>query len=79
MNTRFNSIKDDIKIVSGESGAVSLGLISLLMQNKGLNKMKEALNLNNESVILLFNTEGDTDPVNYRDIIWDGKYPTSLK
>lgn len=79
MRILANPIGQDEKIVSGESGAVGLGLISLLMEYDDLNKMKEALHLNGESIILLFNTEGDTDPVNYRDVIWNGKYPTLLR
>ena len=78
MRILANPIGEDEKVVSGESGAVGLGLISLLMEYKDLNKRKEALNLNSESSILLFNTEGDTDPVNYKDVIWNGKYPALL-
>jgi diaminopropionate ammonia-lyase len=32
------------------------------------------LGLDENSVVLFFNTEGDTDPVNYGEIIWNGKY-----
>jgi diaminopropionate ammonia-lyase len=30
-------------------------------------------------VVLLFSTEGDTDPVKYRQIVWEGAYPSIEK
>ena len=36
----------------------------------------EELGIDENSVILCFSTEGDTDKKNYRDIVWDGKYPS---
>lgn len=30
--------------------------------------------LDENSVILFFNSEGDTDKENYRKIVWDGEY-----
>lgn len=65
----------DRKIVSGESGAVTLGALSLLMERQEYEKEREVMGLGPHSVILLFNTEGDTDPQAYRDIVYDGKYP----
>lgn len=34
--------------------------------------LREALGLDETSVVLLFSTEGDTDPDNYRRVVWDG-------
>lgn len=70
-----NPIKDDKRIISGESGSVGAGLVSLLMEKDELMELREALGLNKDSVVLIFSTEGDTDPKNYRDIVYDGKYP----
>ena len=39
-----------------------------------LAEVREVLGLDENSVVLFFNTEGDTDPVNYGEIIWNGKY-----
>ena len=75
MRIYANPLKDDKKIVSGESGAVSLGLLSVIMQYKEFENMRNRLNLNKESSVLLISTEGDTDPINYRNIIWNGKEP----
>lgn len=66
---------NDPRIISGESGAVGAGLLSLLMEKEELKPLKEQLEFDSEARILLLNTEGDTDPENYSDIVWDGKYP----
>jgi diaminopropionate ammonia-lyase len=69
-------LKGDDKIVSGESGAVTTGLLFTLLHDKEYNDFRETLGLNKDSVVLLFSTEGDTDPDKYRDIVWDGDYPS---
>lgn len=70
-----NPIGDDIRIESGESGAVTLGLLSLVMQRAELAKLKEALSIDENSRILLISTEGATDQSVYRQVVWDGAYP----
>lgn len=60
---------DDPKVVSGESGAVTTGLVNALLNNPEYKDMKEELGINKDSVILVFSTEGDTDPENYKKII----------
>jgi diaminopropionate ammonia-lyase len=55
-------------VVSGESGAVTAGLASLVAQD-AFADVKQALKLNRDSVLLLFSTEGDTDPEAYREIV----------
>ena len=35
--------------------------------------LKEKLGLDENSVVLCFSTEGDTDPVHYRKIVYEGK------
>jgi diaminopropionate ammonia-lyase len=66
-------IKGDSRIISGESGAAPFGLLSCIMQMDELKELKEALKLNETSRVLLFSTEGDTDPDKYREIVWEGK------
>ena len=39
-----------------------------------LQDLKEALHLDENSRILCFSTEGDTDKENYRKIVWGGAY-----
>jgi len=74
MRILANPLENDEKIVSGESGAVGIGLLSILMQKKHAESIKKQLKLDKNSIVLLFSTEGDTDPINYRDILWDGMY-----
>ncbi|SDF18987.1 diaminopropionate ammonia-lyase [Sporolituus thermophilus] len=69
-----NPLAGDDRIVSGESGAVTAGLLSVIMQHPEWAKLREALHLDESSRILLFSTEGDTDPEKYRSIVWDGEY-----
>ena len=60
---------NDPAIISGESGAVGIGLICRLAADNRLAGIKEQMNLNPASVVLCFSTEGDTDPDNYRAIV----------
>ena len=64
---------DDESIVSGESGAVTTGLFYALLEKNEFAQLRELAGLDENSVVLLFNTEGDTDPVNYRKIVYEGK------
>jgi len=69
-------VKGDVPVTSGESGAVGMGLISTLMQDEAYKDLKEALGLDQNSRVLMFSTEGDTDPEKYRKIVWGGEYAT---
>ena len=52
-----------------------MGVISALMEDGAYRELREALGLDGSSRVLLFSTEGDTDPDQYRKIVWDGAYP----
>ncbi|MDR2924074.1 MAG: diaminopropionate ammonia-lyase [Treponema sp.] len=69
-------VKGDEKVISGESGAVTMGLLFTLMRNDEYRDLREALGMNSESVVLLFSTEGNTDPEKFRDVVWDGEFPS---
>ena len=58
-----------------EVGA-TLGFVAEVMQNESLDWLREALQLNENSRVLCFSTEGDTDRTNYRRIVWDGLHPS---
>lgn len=73
-----NGSGDDMKIISGESGAVTCGLLAALMERKDLARLKETLKLGIDSVVLCFSTEGDTDKAHYREVVWQGKHPSTL-
>lgn len=79
MRVLANPIGNDEKVVSGESGAVGLGLLSLLMEREELKELKDKLQLDENSVILCFSTEGDTDPDHYKKVVYDGKNPSIFK
>ena len=74
MRILANPLGDDPRVISGESGAVGAGLISLLAETGELREAAKKLNLNQDSKILMISTEGDTDPSSYRNIVWDGAY-----
>ncbi len=74
MRTLGNAMGDDSKVISGESGAVTTGLVAAVMTRDDLGWMREQLGLNAGSKVLCFSTEGDTDRANYRSIVWDGLY-----
>ena len=69
-------LRGDPAVTSGESGAVGMGVVAALMTDPAYAGLKEALQLNRDSAVLLFSTEGDTDPEKYRRIVWGGEYPT---
>ena len=69
-------VKGDPSVTSGESGAVGMGVISSIMTDDAYKELREALELDNSSQVLMFSTEGDTDPDKYKKIVWGGEYPT---
>ena len=68
--------KGDPRVISGESGAVTTGLVETLMLDPEYADLKELIGLDKTSSVLCFSTEGDTDPDQYRRIVWEGEYPT---
>lgn len=75
MRILANPLGNDPRVISGESGAVGVGLVSLLAEAGELREVANKLQLNQDSKILIISTEGDTDPIGYRNIIWNGAYP----
>lgn len=66
-------VKGDPQVTSGESGAVGMGLLSAIMEQEAYQELREYLKLDENAKVLLFSTEGDTDPQRYKEIVWDGK------
>lgn len=66
-------IKGDPQVVSGESGAAPFGVLACIMTMDEYKDLREAIGLNKDSKVLLFSTEGDTDPDRYKNIVWEGK------
>lgn len=59
-------------IVSGESGAVTLGVLTFLMQRPVLAPLRDRLGLGRDSQVLLVNSEGHTAPYEFRKVVWEG-------
>ena len=73
MRVLASPIKDDKKVISGESGAVGMGLLSMLMEKDEFVDIRKDMNLDENSTVLIFSTEGNTDPKGYDEIIYDGR------
>lgn len=71
MRVLGNPLGADTRIVSGESGAVTLGFVYEILHNPELIGFKKQLQLDENSKILCISTEGDTDSSNYRRVVWD--------
>lgn len=69
-----NPLPNDPIVISGESGAVTLAFVAEVMQNPKFSNIRKELNLDRDSRIFCFSTEGDTDRKSYRRIVWDGEY-----
>lgn len=66
-------LKGDKSIVSGESGAVPFGTVAAIMTMDTYKDLRDELGLGKDSKVLCFSTEGDTDPIRYKEIVWEGK------
>jgi diaminopropionate ammonia-lyase len=59
----------DPPVESGECGAVALGCLQRLMQSRDHGDLRTRLDIGPDAQILLFSTEGATDPESYRRTI----------
>ena len=72
------TIQDIANMVNVSKSSVSRYLNNGYVSEENAKKIKEAMNLNSDSVVLIFSTEGNTDPIGYDEIIYDGKNPSSF-
>ena len=72
-----NPLWGDDRVISGESGASAFGAMAAILTEPALEHLKQELGLDEDSRVLFFSTEGDTDRENYRKIVWEGKYSTA--
>jgi diaminopropionate ammonia-lyase len=75
MRVYSTPLSGDPFIVSGESGAVSLGALMYTMNYEGARELRETMGLNEDSQVLLINSEGNTSPDEFRQVVWDGLMP----
>ena len=66
-------LKGDLQIISGESGAAAFGVLATIMLNNEYRDLRDKLKLDFNAKVLLFSTEGDTDPIRFKNIIWEAK------
>lgn len=76
MRVLGNPLNGDKAIVSGESGAATSGFVVEVLEQDELLDLRKKLQLTSASRVLCISTEGDTDQVNYRKIVWDGLHPS---
>ena len=74
MRVLGNPAGNDERIISGESGAATVGLVAELLMNEYLTEIKNAIGLKADSKVFCISTEGATDRENYRKIVWDAEY-----
>ena len=65
-------VKGDAPITSGESGAAPFGALAAMMTMDEYKDLRTDIGLDENSKVLLFSTEGDTDPDRYKNIVWKG-------
>ena len=69
------SMAADESMLTGESIPAEKKIYS----GGDLSSLRDQLSLNQDSRVLFFSTEGATDPVNYRKIVWEGAYAAPEK
>lgn len=69
-----NPIGDDVRIITGESGAAGLGFVAEVMMKEKYDDIRREVSLGRDAKVLCISTEGATDEENYRRIVWDGIY-----
>ncbi|MEE9442593.1 MAG: diaminopropionate ammonia-lyase [candidate division Zixibacteria bacterium] len=69
MRRYYYPLEGDTRIISGESGASGLGGLLAILKSPCLRELKQMLGLDNNLRVLIFNTEGDTDPKNFNKIV----------
>lgn len=66
MRAYHEPIDADPQVISGESGAATYGAVLTILENE---ELRALCGIDEDSIILLVNTEGDTDPENYERVI----------
>ena len=69
-----NPAGSDPRVISGESGAATLGFLASVLMEEQLAELKQLLDIDEDSRILCISTEGATDQAGYRRIVWGGAF-----
>merc|ERR1719154_660662 len=70
MRILYSPLAGDQKVESGESGAVTLGALFSICSSDNMLGLRQQLELDQNSRVLIISTEGDTDPEGFFDSIW---------
>lgn len=69
MRNLYYPHSSDPVVISGESGAVGMGFLSEVMTKDEYSHIKKELSLDENSVVLIISTEGDTDRESFERIV----------
>jgi len=69
MQNLYFPFRNDTQIFAGEAGAAGLGGLTALVYEESLEEVKKKIGLNRHSRVLVFNTEGVTDPDSFEELI----------
>ena len=72
-NLEFKVTSEEGDYLFDEIGSV----LKIKQYQEERRELREALELDRFSQVPLFSTEGNTDPLRFRRVIWDGEYPTT--
>lgn len=72
MRRYYHPLGNDSRIISGESGAAGLAALLALATDPGLKEAARGAGVGSDSAILVFNTEGDTDPEHFESVVATG-------
>jgi diaminopropionate ammonia-lyase len=69
MRRYFHPLGADPRVISGESGAASLGALLALTGEPTLAEARAGIGLDGDATVLLLSTEGDTDPDHFARVV----------
>ncbi len=69
MRQYYHPLENDPQVISGESGSSGMaGLLALFEEDK-FSALRKDLGINSKTSVLLINSEGDTDPENFKKVV----------
>ncbi len=74
MRVLATPLKGDPVVISGESGAVTTGILQYIMETEEGRELRDALELDENSKVMVVSTEGNTSPRAFRDVVWYGEH-----
>lgn len=69
MRALYHPVSGDQRVVAGESGAAGLAGLFALREEAALHTAWEQTGLSESATVMVINTEGDTEPDNFRKIV----------